>query len=239
MRRIVVVPCFNEAHRFDPVAISAIVDDQTGLLLVDDGSTDDTLALLQAAAMGDAARIKVLALTVNAGKGEAVRAGLRQAARDGAVVVAYLDADLSTPVEDMFRILALIDERAEAQVVLGSRVALLGRNIERTAPRHYLGRIFATVASTGLGLRVYDTQCGAKAFRVNEALLRALSAPFTSRWAFDVELLARLLDDLPPSGFFEVPLQQWREIGGSKLRPLAMLKAGLDVVRISVFRRRH
>ncbi|MDP2345334.1 MAG: glycosyltransferase [Deltaproteobacteria bacterium] len=239
MRRVVVVPCFNEARRLDAGALLQIVDDDTGLLLIDDGSSDDTLALLRSLASGDPRRVEVLALAHNSGKGEAVRHGLQHAERAGAVVVAYLDADLSTPVSEMQRILALLDERSDAQVALGSRVALLGADIERKSSRHYLGRVFATVASKGLGLRVYDTQCGAKAFRASEPLRRALAQPFTSRWAFDVELLSRLLEDLPPRAFFEVPLQRWSDVAGSKLQPLAMVKAGVDVVRISLRRRRR
>src|ERR1041384_6274866 len=63
--------------------------------------------------------------------------------------------------------------------------------------RHYLGRIFATAVSLALHSPVYDTQCGAKLFRPGAPLRDALSAPFRSRWIFDVELLARLDRRIP------------------------------------------
>ena len=82
-------------------------------------------------------------------------------------------------------------------VILASRVSLLGRRIVRSTRRHYLGRIFATLASRILRVAVYDTQCGAKLFRCAPALAAALRDPFLSRWVFDVELLGRLLTGAP------------------------------------------
>lgn len=235
--RVVVVPCFNEARRLDVDALLALADARTALLLVDDGSGDETLAVLRAAAARDPARVAVLALGDNGGKGEAVRAGLRAALDGGARVVGYLDADLSTPASEMRRVLDVLNERAGVDVVLGARVGLLGRDVQRSSVRHYLGRVFATVASMSLGLRVYDTQCGAKAFRAGEPLRKALSTSFSSRWAFDVELLSRLLVDLDADRFFELPLDTWSDVGGSKLTARAMVKAGVDVVGIGLRRR--
>jgi glycosyltransferase involved in cell wall biosynthesis len=239
-RRTVVVPCFNEAQRLDGPAVLALLDDErTDVLFVDDGSTDATRVVLTDLVRDMGGRARVLGLDENGGKGEAVRRGLRAAIDDGADVVAFLDADLSTPVDEMLRILAVLDERDDIEVALGARVALLGRAIERTPSRHYLGRVFATVASTMLGVRVYDTQCGAKAFRVTDTLRGALSSSFSSRWAFDVELLARLLQAMAPSKLVEVPLHRWHDVKGSKLSPRAMARAGVDLLRIGAAARRE
>jgi glycosyltransferase involved in cell wall biosynthesis len=241
----VVVPCYNEAARLDEAAFVALADARPGLrlLFVDDGSTDDTAARLAALAARRPERIAVLGMPRNGGKAEAVRQGLQAALErpgdgaDRAEIVGYVDADLSTPVPEVLRLLQVIDERGLA-VVTGARVALLGNHIERSRSRHYLGRVFASAASILLRARVYDTQCGAKLFRRTPALAAALAEPFLSRWCFDVELLGRLLTGapgvppVPTDGFLEVPLGAWRDVPGSKLRPKAMVGALKDLGRI-------
>jgi hypothetical protein len=127
---------------------------------------------------------------------------------------------------------------------MGARVALLGTAIERRAARHYAGRLFASAASVALGVRVYDTQCGAKVFRRSDALVAATAHPFRSRWAFDVELLDRLLQGgggaapMPASALLEVPLQSWRDVPGSRLRVSGAFLALVGVARIGAGRRR-
>lgn len=236
----VVVPCYNEAARFSPDAMARLLALAPGvrLLFVDDGSTDDTRAVLETTVAAHAASMSVLPLPRNQGKAEAVRQGLLLALKEGAEVVGYFDADLSTPVEELARLLALLSER-KVQVIMGARVGLLGYAIDRKASRHYLGRIFATLASLVLELRVYDTQCGAKLFARTPALEAALAVPFLSRWAFDVELLGRLLvgapgiEPLSAQGILEVPLQAWQDVPGSKLKAPAMVKAASDLAVIA------
>src|SRR6185436_19621458 len=73
-------------------------------------------------------------------------------------------------------------------------------------------------SSVILDLRVYDTQCGAKAFRTSRALQSALAEPFHARWAFDVELIGRLLTrGLDRRHFIEMPLRRWTDVPDSKL----------------------
>src|SRR5262249_35180241 len=153
---------------------------------------------------------------------------LQFALDQGAEIVGYLDVDLSTPTDEVTRILAVM-ETPEIAVGLGARVVLLGTNIERSRSRQILGRIFATGASMVLGLRMHDTQCGAKFFRATPALRRALAAPFISRWVFDVELISRLLaEGVPPAALVEVPLRRWADVAGSKLSARWILRSGFD-----------
>jgi glycosyltransferase involved in cell wall biosynthesis len=233
----VVIPCFNEARRLDSGRFTTFAQSsELKLLFVDDGSADETAEILAEMAVRCPDQLEFLRLDSNSGKGEAVRIGLLAAIAQGAAIAAYLDADLSTPLDEIERLIEAV-EREEVDVVLGSRVALFGHDIRRSLTRHYLGRLFATAASISLGVHVYDTQCGAKAFRVSPALRQALDQPFGSRWAFDVELIARLLASKPDPRFLEVPLKQWVDVGGSKLSSAQMLRAGLDLLRLRRARR--
>jgi glycosyltransferase involved in cell wall biosynthesis len=239
-RATIVIPCFNEEHRLDGGAVAELLaDPRLDVIFVDDGSRDGTARRLAALCAAHPGRARAISLPENAGKAEAVRAGLRAALDAGASVVGYLDADFATPPSEMSRLLDELD-RTGAAAVLGSRIAYLGADIARHALRHYLGRVFATAASITLDLVVYDTQCGSKLFRDGPALRHALGARFSSRWAFDVELLGRLLaggPGAPPlrdTDLLEVPLRVWRDVRGSKLGAAGMLKAGGDLLRLLV-----
>ena len=103
----------------------------------------------------------------------------------------------------------------------------------------------AWLAAWALALPVHDTQCGAKFFRHHPALTRALEQPFSSRWAFDVELIGRLvyaprpLEPLPIESFLEVPLKVWIDKPGSKVSLWGGMMAFADLVRIARALREH
>lgn len=246
-RTIIVVPCYNEAARLDAdrFAAWAAGSDGIGLLFVDDGSTDATSDVLAALADRVPDRIRALRLAANQGKSGAVRAGVLAALAWGPEFVGFWDADLATPLSAIPRFVAILEGRPRLVGAIGARVKLLGTTIERSAVRHYLGRVFATAASVVLGLAVYDTQCGAKLFRAGPLLRGAFAAPFRSRWAFDVELLARLEEasrraGAPPVAetVVELALEEWRDVRGSKLHPLGMVRAGLDLALMRLYARR-
>lgn len=243
---VIVIPCYNEAPRFVPERFTPLLQPgSVSLLLVNDGSTDGTLAILQAMAARFPGRCAVLNLAHNGGKAEAVRRGLLQAVEAGPDAVGYLDADGATPGQEMARLVEVFRHERKP-VLLAARIAMAGHRIERHPLRHYLGRFFATCAALALGHPVYDTQCGAKLFMVRPSLLDALRRPFSGRWAFDVELLGRLRypDDpgvppCPPEEWLEVPLRQWRDEPGSKMKATAMLGMGWALFPIALAIRRR
>lgn len=231
-----VLPCFNEEARLRVDDLEAAVRRRPWLVLVlvDDGSTDGTRALLQGLVDRlPPGRAFVVHQERNRGKGEAVRRGLAEALSHGrAAVVGFWDADLSAPLQELDGLRSAL---GDADLVLGSRVMVLGSRIERRLIRHLGGRGVATLISLLLGLPVYDTQCGAKLLRVDDTLAELLGRPFCSRWLFDVELLARWIR-LHPGALHRIrerPLSRWRHTPGSKLRPWEAVAAPVELLRIA------
>ena len=238
---IVTVPCFNEMLRFRTQAFSDFLDraKNVTLVFVDDGSTDDTPLVLERLRQRHPRQVCTLRLSTNVGKAEAVRRGMRIALRRQPVMIGYWDADLATPLDAIPRFVDVLQGRPELDLVMGSRVALLGRDIRRSAVRHFTGRVFATAASLVLGLPVYDTQCGAKLFRVTPGFREIISQPFRARWIFDVEILARMIletrrrsQGVSQPMIYEYPLEQWRDVQGSRLKLLDYVVAGINLTAI-------
>jgi len=235
-----VIPCYNEEQRLpvDVLREFATSHPVADLLLVDDGSSDGTWPLLESLAAEAPAHVAALRLDVNSGKAEAVRRGMTALLQRGYEVVGFWDADLATPLDAVSQFLEVLRRRPEVQWVFGARVRLLGRSIERQRLRHYLGRCFATAVASVLGVPIYDTQCGSKLFRVTPTLGDVLARPFMSRWIFDVEMIARFIQAASrrevARAIYEVPLLEWRDVKGSKVRPSDFATALLELARLKV-----
>ena len=233
-----VVPCYNEAGRLKTDAFLEFVASRgdAALLFVDDGSTDATAGALADLAARAPEHIAVLAFPRNAGKARAVQRGVLAAFERQPGYVGYWDADLSTPLCAVADLVGVLDNNPRVDIVMGSRVRLLGRHIQRSPIRHYGGRVFATAASLALKLPVYDTQCGAKLFRVNDRLRQTFAEPFRSKWLVDIEMLARYIAVTGSAGaevgIYELPLNKWTEVPGSKLRTASAVHALADLARI-------
>jgi len=237
----VVVPCYNEAERLKVAEFSQFLryGYPVRFLFVNDGSRDATLSILQTLERLHPGLVYVLDQQPNAGKAEAVRNGMLHAVALGdAAYTGFWDADLATPLSSIPELLAKLTERPEIQMVCGARVRLLGREIHRQAVRHYLGRVFATVASVMLRLPIYDTQCGAKLFRITPEFTEILARPFLSRWIFDVEILARFIARHKADrwyvhdAIYEYPLPTWTDVAGSKVGSLDFIKAFGELLTI-------
>jgi len=239
MQTALVVPCYNEAERLPAGAFEAFLRDRSDfwLIFVDDGSTDRTPERLLEVAAAAPERVEIVTLPANVGKAEAVRAGLLRALELDPAYVGYWDADLATPLPAVIEFRSLMERRPQVDLVLGARVVLLGRRIQRRALRHYLGRVAATLVASALGMRVYDTQCGAKLFRVTPGLRELFAKPFRARWLFDVEILGRLIAQRGGPGaaakvIVESPLEVWTDVPGSKVSLGDYVRACLDLLRI-------
>jgi glycosyltransferase involved in cell wall biosynthesis len=237
----IIIPCYNEESRLDVAGFRQFKSSphQITFLFVNDGSTDKTQRLLECLAAEDPSRFTVLNFAENRGKAEAVRQGYLSAIETHPAYVGFWDADLATPLTAIHQFIEIADSRPELEMVIGSRVKLLGRRIERRPIRHYLGRFFATAVSKAVGLEVYDTQCGAKLFKVSSKINTLFELPFSSRWIFDVEIIARLIQSRRGLGLpqaeaviYEFPLTEWTDVPGSKLTYADFVRAAWELLRI-------
>lgn len=237
-RCVIVVPCYNEAARLDPAMFLQYANSHpdTVFLMVNDGSTDNTLVVLQRLSQSNDRSFRVLDLGTNGGKATAVRHGILRALDSGADFVGYWDADLATPLDEIPRLMSALQADDTLLLAMGSRVRLLGHQIDRHLGRRILGRCFAAAASLVIKLPLHDTQCGAKIFRASPAIRRIFALPFRTNWIFDVELLVRLKGDQSTAvnGIShcvrEVPLRAWRDVPGSKLRLVDFLRSLFELV---------
>ena len=240
----IVVPCYNEAERLDAEAFLSALENAPDLsfLFVDDGSTDSTIKLLQSMQQRQPARIDIFPLGKNCGKAEAVRCGMLKVIDAGFDTIGYWDADLATPLAEIREFCNLL-ETEKVSIVVGSRVLLLGKNIQRKPLKHYAGRVFATCASLLLQIPVYDTQCGAKIFRNTPLVKQVFAKPFKVNWTFDVEMLGRFPILAHKTGsqacaeWYEKPLSQWIDVSGSKVSLKDYFIGGIELITLFAYLR--
>lgn len=210
----VIIPAYNEAQRLGPqlgqvLGYLRAHSPSFELIVVDDGSRDETAAVVQAAIAAEP-RARLITYQPNRGKGYAIRQGVL--ASQGARVV-FLDADLSTPIEEIPRAL---EQLQRAPIVIGSR-DLPDSDVRGKQPlyRRLASELFKWVRYLMVGLwRISDTQCGFKAYRGPIARqLYALAQ--IDRFMFDVEIL--YLAHRAGLTIIEMPVR-WADAPGSKVR---------------------
>ena len=236
MQTIIVIPCYNEVGR---LPIQSFVDFVTSnpsisFLFVNDGSDDDTLGVLNGA-VNNNSNLYLLNLERNEGKAEAVRQGMILGVQKfNPDMIGFWDADLATPLNEINNFIQMMNNY-NFDIITGLRLMRLGSKVIRDKKRHYLGRIFATVASNILRLPVYDTQCGAKLYKANIVSV-LFEEKFITRWLFDVELLARYLHNYgykkAIEDIYEYPLFQWVDVGKTRLKKSDFINAPIELLKI-------
>jgi dolichyl-phosphate beta-glucosyltransferase len=230
-RLSIIIPAYNEAERL-PGYLSEVRDEldrmniDAEILVVDDGSQDDTAAYVKSVARQDP-RVYLLAQPYNQGKGNAIQRGMLEARGHQLL---FADADGATPFREVRHLLAAAD--AGHEIAIGSRrTSSDAATRERTGLRALMGQMFYSFVNFLAVPGINDTQCGFKLFRRDCA--RELFADLNeSGWAFDVEVLYRA--QLTGYGIAEVAVD-WHEVDGSKVNPVQ------DAIRmfIAVFRIRR
>lgn len=230
----IIIPAYNEELHIGETLTEVL--NYTGgdkrvveIIVVDDGSTDQTASLVQAQMSAYAAagvELRLVRHEVNQGKGAAVRNGILSAA---AGIALFTDADLSSPIESVPQLVEPIVS-GECDIAIASRA--LDRSLIEVRQgwfRETAGKVFNLVVRVVTGLPIQDTQCGFKAFR-REAILPALRMQRIGDFAFDVELLflARKLG----LRIRELPVP-WRHVEHSKVKMLRdSYRMFRDVLRI-------
>jgi dolichyl-phosphate beta-glucosyltransferase len=231
----VVLPVFNEALVLEQTFATLIpylegIEGSFEVICVDDGSTDDSLAILRRFSEKDP-RIRVDGLPRNRGKGAAVREGMLMAEGER---VLFMDVDLSTPLEEIRRFLGALD--SDYEVVIGNRRAP-GSQITRHQPwiRETLGKGFTILTRLLLAPGVHDFTCGFKGFR-RDAAREIFRRSTLDGWAFDAELVV-IAQELGCK-LAQVPVS-WAHEEGTKVRLLHAVLGSLHellLIRWKCFR---
>jgi glycosyltransferase involved in cell wall biosynthesis len=224
-----VIPAYNESERLRPtldevLRYAAEQHWDAEILVVDDGSTDDTAQIVREYGQRHA-QVLLVENPGNRGKGYSVRNGMLHARGD---ICLFTDADLSSPVTEALKLFTAIERGAD--IAIGSRWLRTELQTERQPLyRQALGRIFNVALRAILGLSFADTQCGFKAFR-REAARRIFPLQKIERWGFDPEIL--FLARRAGMRVEEVPVV-WAHSEGTRLHPLRDgIRMFVEVLRI-------
>jgi dolichyl-phosphate beta-glucosyltransferase len=211
-----VIPAFNEAARLPKSLLelqkhSSAWDFPYEIIVVVELSSDRTLELAKAAAI-TFPELKVIGNTVHRGKGFAVRTGMLAGRGE---MLFFTDSDLSTPLKDLDRAIALFRTQPDIDLIVGSRKHPDSQILQHQSPmRELMGNTFNRFVRAMAGFKFLDTQCGFKGFRAHAARAIFERAQIDG-FSFDVEVL--LLAEAMNFVVMEVPVH-WSNSPESKVR---------------------
>lgn len=235
----VVIPCYNEEERLLSTEFTDFIHGNLGyhLCFVNDGSTDNTLTVLEKLRKGREDSISIYNCEKNGGKAEAVRQGVLFLSKDPQLdYIGFLDADLSTDLKD-FDELAKTIEDSDYKIVSGSRISRMGANIAKESARKIISMTINYIIQRILGMSFKDTQCGAKIMD-KEVTKYMFNKKFITRWLFDVEIFMRMKKFYGKNKvnnlICEKPLKRWVHVDGSKLSFKDSIKIGGQLMKIAL-----
>lgn len=239
MQTYLIVPCFNEANRFQSDYWKTLSKNtKIQLIFVNDGSTDGTDILLRDFCKRN--RASLINLQKNIGKANAIREGFLQSNIDAKSAVGFLDADSAFTLETVNSFVSLFLEKQENgyMALWSSRVKLAGRQIQRSSHRHYLSRILLTLILNHFHIRIYDTQSGFKIFS-KDVLDSVMTEKFRTKWFIDIELfLMYRKNQQVDLLLWEEPVTYWRDVKGSKIGIIQYFSIALEIALIFFWYRR-
>ena len=229
----IVIPFYNEEKRLESgkvldVSIKKLVSEfktKLEFILVDDGSTDGTVKLLNIVKKkNNKTLVEIISYIPNKGKGYAVKCGVLKSKGSKIII---MDADFSIDLDETK---TFVKQLNKFDVVIGSKKHFLAQTMKKQSqPRRILGKCFTLVTNMMLGLNYTDITCGFKGFKspVGKKLFGMQSI---NRWAFDSEILfiAKKLCYTTK----ELPVV-WKHVDGSSISPLKdTWRSFRDLVRI-------
>lgn len=232
-----VVPCFNEEHRYDETYWAELFKiAEIDWLFVNDGSLDGTKKILDGLQKNN--NVRCINLIKNVGKGEAIREGyldILNSSGSRPVLLGQIDFDSSYEAEDISRLIEVGKTRIRKNSfdsIWGARVQLSGRRLQRKKYRNYLSKILIFILRSFIKNLPYDPQTSFKLYNIYENQKVIFTDSFETRWFFDIELYLRLKKTNKELKIWEEPVEFVRDVDNSRINSGEAYQIIKDLIKI-------
>jgi len=233
-----VVPCFNEEHRYDETYWAELFKiPKVDWLFVNDGSLDGTRELLDDL-KNSYSNVSCINLLHNVGKGEAIRKGyldILNISGEKTVLLGQIDFDSSYEAEDILRIIEIGKNRISKNSfdsIWAARVQLAGRRLQRKKYRNYLSKLIIFILRSFIKNLPYDPQTSFKLYNLRVEQKTIFTDSFKTRWFFDIELYLRLKEINKELKIWEEPIEYVRDVDNSKINNREAYRIIRDLIKI-------